>query len=184
MSALATLTIAGIPVRQDEDGRYCLNDFHKAAGSEPRHAPALWLNNQQTQELVNELEKDDIGNPISKIQGRGKQQGTYAIKELVYAYAMWISAKFHIVVIRAYDALVQTNPPIQSLPTFDGNLLINIQNGQIAAVESFPAGTFLIRPRDQESVRKWIMDFIPAQLLSLVIETASTRMQAILRGIK
>jgi hypothetical protein len=177
------IVIENIKISQDEDGRYCLNDLHKAAGSEPRHAPALWLNNQQTQELVNELEKDDIGNPISKIQGRGKQQGTYAIKELVYAYAMWISAKFHVSVIRAYDALVHTNLP-STFPQFDGNMIISISKGQITACESFPSGTFLIRPRDQESVRKWIMDFIPAQLLSLVIETASSRMQAILRGIK
>jgi hypothetical protein len=32
--------------------------------------------------------------------------GRFATKELVYAYAMWIKAEFHIQVICAYDALV------------------------------------------------------------------------------
>lgn len=43
--------------------------------------------------------------PISSIGG-GRHQGTWVIKELVDADATWISPKFHVQVIRAYDALV------------------------------------------------------------------------------
>jgi hypothetical protein len=41
---------------------------------------------------------------VKTAEGRGG--GTYAAKPLVYAYAMWISPKFHLHVIEAYDALV------------------------------------------------------------------------------
>ena len=45
-------TICRTAVQQDEVGRYCLNDLHKAAGGEKRHQPADWLRLQQTREFV------------------------------------------------------------------------------------------------------------------------------------
>jgi hypothetical protein len=109
------LVIANTQIRCDPSGRYCLNDLHQASGGANRHRPSLWLDNKQTRDLVDELSAEagstGAGNPapmppVESIQ-RGLGQGTYAIKELVYAYAMWISPRFHLHVIRAYDAMVQ-----------------------------------------------------------------------------
>jgi hypothetical protein len=105
------LVIGGFSVRQDQAGRYCLNDFHKASGESEKHKPPFWLRNEQTKDLISELQNCNSGyapidSPVNVIRGGGDKQGTYVVKELVYAYAMWISAKFHLMVIRAYDALV------------------------------------------------------------------------------
>jgi len=107
-----SLIVADISIRQDVDGRYCLNDLHRASGDEKKHGPSYWMASQQTQALVAEL-RGDTGNPVSVLKG-GSEQGTYVCKELVYAYAMWISPSFNLKVIRAYDAVV-TRPPLDPM---------------------------------------------------------------------
>lgn len=105
------ITICNTGIRQDKEGRYCLNDLHKAAiisGANGRtKEPGKFMAAQQTIELVMELtDTQNLGiAPVNAVKG-GLQQGTYVCKELVYAYAMWISAKFHLHVIRAFDAMV------------------------------------------------------------------------------
>ncbi|MCL6248029.1 KilA-N domain-containing protein [Acinetobacter sp. ANC 4945] len=106
------LVIGEFSIRQDEDGRYCLNDLHKASGYDKKHQPAYFIRNQQTKDLIAEIENPSNGASanlqmpaVGKVND-GKNNGTYVVKELVYSYAMWIFAKFHLMVIRAYDAMV------------------------------------------------------------------------------
>jgi phage antirepressor YoqD-like protein len=55
--------------------------------------------------------------PVAVLKGGSGPQGTFVVKELVYAYAMWVSPAFHLKVIRAYDAMV-SRPAGPALPDF------------------------------------------------------------------
>lgn len=104
------LTVCGVAIKQDAEGRYSLNDLHKAAvkegANERTKEPGKFMASPQTRELVEELTNtQNLGvAPVNRLHG-GKNPGTFVLKELVYAYAMWISPKFHLEVIHAYDRL-------------------------------------------------------------------------------
>ena len=76
------ISVANVAIRQF-DNLYSLNDLHKASGGENRHKPSLWLQNQQTSDLIDEISK--AGNPaldknqqvIQVVKG-GNKRGTYA----------------------------------------------------------------------------------------------------------
>lgn len=98
------IQISNVAIRQTSNNLYNLNDLHKAAGDKPEHQPNRWLRNQQTQELIAEIEAQ--GGKAAEVINGGKNRGTFVCKELVYAYATWISAKFFLLVIRTFDAVV------------------------------------------------------------------------------
>lgn len=102
-------------IRQDSEGRYCLNDLHKASGGAEKDKPYRWVRNDKTQELVEFLEDRGLTStsledrkraikPSVTVRGRGIT-GTYVCEDLVYDYAMWISPEFRLKVIRAFDTL-------------------------------------------------------------------------------
>ncbi|MFT8655919.1 MAG: phage antirepressor KilAC domain-containing protein [Acetobacter papayae] len=135
----STLAILGTTIRQDAEGRFCLNDCHKAAGAASNDAPAQWLRTDTAKKLIAELEtmqnctvSETTGKPV--LTEPGRNGGTYAVKELVYAYAMWISASFHLTVIRAFDALVMGNAPAINLndPAFLRQTLLGYTDKVIA----------------------------------------------------
>lgn len=111
---MSHIAINNTSIRRDATGRYCLNDLHRAAGGEKRHAPNEFLRLKQAAELVDELTGDSRFAPVESLRG-GAEPGTYVCKELVYAYAMWISAAFHLKVIRTFDAVQHQSAPA---PTF------------------------------------------------------------------
>ena len=111
MQNSTALIIAGTSVRQ-LNGLYSLNDLHKASGCEDKHQPAFFARREETQALVAEIcSADSQIKALETVRGRGKAQGTYACKELVIAYAAWISAAFHLKVIRVFLDSVQPAAP-------------------------------------------------------------------------
>jgi hypothetical protein len=54
------LVIAGVTVNTDEEGRYCLNDLHKAAGGADKHKVLNFIRLDSTRELVDELNCSEV----------------------------------------------------------------------------------------------------------------------------
>lgn len=139
---MAELSILSKEIRTNGEF-YSLNDLHKAAGSSKKHQPANFIRLENTRELIEEinnssdlrsivkpsnsqeLEIENYANSHSLALSKttGRNGGTWVCKELVYAYAMWISPKFHLHVIRAFDQMVSQPQPKQLSSTTDRKAL-------------------------------------------------------------
>ena len=109
---MSNLAILNNSIRTYEN-LYSLSDLHVASGNARKHQPSNFIRLDTTKELVAEIEQDNP-NPVKII--RGTQGGTYACEELVLAYAMWISPKFHLIVLRAFLAMHHNQPQQLALP--------------------------------------------------------------------
>lgn len=109
------LVIASTMIRRDSDGRYSLNDLHRAAvaqgANERTKEPGKFLDRPDIVDLIAELsDTQNLGiAPVRSIRG-GNDQGTYGIEQLVVAYAAWISPKFHLAVLNTFLAVQRSNP--------------------------------------------------------------------------
>ena len=112
-ASIQPFAIGEVSIRQ-HDGLYSLNDLHQAAGGEAKHKPSEWLRNQQAQELAQEISK--AGFPALETKRGGSSPGTYACRELVIAYAAWISPAFHLKVIRVFLDVVATQTAPKPIP--------------------------------------------------------------------
>lgn len=109
------------------DGLYSLNDLHKAAGYNATHRPNQFLRIDQTKALIHEIDRcADLRTAVLIKHG----VGTYVCKELVYAYAMWISPQFHLQVIRAFDQTQSTKALSATAQLDYQRILFVLENGQ------------------------------------------------------
>ena len=114
-----TIHIAGLTIEQSSNGLYSINDLHKASGGLAKHRPENWYRLQATINLIGFLESQALNqgskNVIETVSGRdigsqeknpcipiGDIQGTFVCRELVVAYATWISPQFFAHVIRTF----------------------------------------------------------------------------------
>ena len=132
---MTALTILTTEIRQLA-GLYSLNDLHKAAGSNKNHQPANFLRLDTAQALIDEIHSSEMRSASKTING-GPNRGTYVCRELVIAYAAWISAAFHLKVIRVF--LEQATPELMQIPQ---QFITAAQAGELATLiqERFPDG--------------------------------------------
>lgn len=109
---MSNLAILNTSIRTYEN-LFNLKDLHIASGNVKKHEPNRFVRLDTTKALIAEIEKDN--QHALKII-RGTNGGTYACEELVIAYAMWISPKFHLIVLRAFLAMHRNQAQQLSLP--------------------------------------------------------------------
>lgn len=113
---MSNLAILNTSIRTHES-LFSLNDIHKASGGAEKHRPSLFIRLDTTQDLISEIQKEVKSTDlIFKTTGGRGLRGTYACEELVLSYAMWISPKFHLVVLRAFLAMHRKQPQQLALP--------------------------------------------------------------------
>ncbi len=113
---MSNLAILNTSIRTHES-LFSLNDLHKASGGAEKHRPSLFIRLDTTQDLISEIQKEVKSTDlIFKTTGGRGLRGTYACEELMLAYAMWISPKFHLVVLRAFLAMHRKQPQQLALP--------------------------------------------------------------------
>lgn len=117
------LTIIDTHIRQDAQGRFCLNDMHRAAvaaGHDYKRCQVEhFTRTDTTRALVNELRINGELDfePLASTVGR--YGGTFAIRELVVAYAAWISPAFHVKVLQVFLAVAAPARPALARPQPD-----------------------------------------------------------------
>ncbi|MFS1526135.1 KilA-N domain-containing protein [Microbulbifer sp. 2304DJ12-6] len=92
--------IAGVEITTDMEGRFNLNALHTASGGEKRNGPTYWLTLESTQQLIEEIKKQNTGIPV--FTAKGRSGGSFAVEQLAVAYANWISPAFYLQVIDTF----------------------------------------------------------------------------------
>lgn len=114
------LTIIDTEIRQDAQGRFRLNDLHRAAvaaGHDYKRCQVEhFTRTDTTQALVNELRKNGELDFEPLVSTAGRYGGTYACRELVIAYAAWISPAFHLKVLQVFLAATAASRPVLARP--------------------------------------------------------------------
>jgi len=112
---LPAISVGSVQIHQ-YNGLYRLNDLHRASGGDTKHQPSNFIRLETTQALIAEISNSsDLRNYSPTETRTGRYGSTYACRELVIAYAAWISAEFHLQVIRVFleaaDRAQQALPP-------------------------------------------------------------------------
>ncbi|MEX3614440.1 MAG: KilA-N domain-containing protein [Burkholderia gladioli] len=174
-------TVGSVAIRE-LDGLFSLNDLHKASGGEAKHRPGLFLSNLQTKSLITEISNAGIPVFKSKVGANG---GTYACRELVIAYAAWISAAFHLKVIRVFLDATGTQAATAAPASRDLALtllektrwMLTVQNGHAVLIDVSP-GAVIVKPDEIADLIQRRDGYIPLNLIPDILAAAVGRLGA------
>lgn len=108
LPAVLTLTFDGrtVQLNPDEAGRYSLNVLFRASGAPRNKTPSRWNDRGQVDDLIEKYSTTEFSVLKTNNGGSAATRGVWAIKELIFAYAEWISPDFHKVVLDTFSAAV------------------------------------------------------------------------------
>lgn len=102
-----SLSVFETDVHLDADGRFSLNDIHKAAVAAglatENQAPSKFLRNEGVINYIKQLDTDGQKRASVFSKKGGKLQGTYAVRLVAMRYAAWIDAKVEVEVYRKVE---------------------------------------------------------------------------------
>ena len=105
-----TVSVNGVSVRLDDEGRYNLNDLHAAAVAEGKatesQRPSNFLKSVQVKRFVSELTKATKIASVKVIKG-GTQPGIWGLELVAIRYAAWLSVEFEIKVYQTFQMMVR-----------------------------------------------------------------------------
>lgn len=120
--AASATVIESISIRRDAEGRYSLNDLHRAAmmagKATESQRPGEFLRSDSVKAFVAayDASESDAGFTASvhSVKG-GKSQGTYAAELIAIRYAAWIDPSFEVKVYRTFQSAAQKSNDWQRL---------------------------------------------------------------------
>ncbi|EAZ1160315.1 KilA-N domain-containing protein [Salmonella enterica] len=111
-----TVSVNGVSVCVDNEGRYSLNDLHAAAVANGEatesQRPSVYLRSAQIKRFVKALKSKALksaleqNQPLMVIKG-GDQSGAWGVELLAIRYAAWIKPEFEIEVYEVFRTVVR-----------------------------------------------------------------------------
>ncbi|MEX0497653.1 KilA-N domain-containing protein [Raoultella terrigena] len=105
-----TVSVNGVSVRVDVEGRYNLNDLHAAAVAEGNatesQRPSNFTKSKSIKEFVKELTAATKIAALKTVNG-GPNHGVWGLELVAIRYAAWLSAKFEIKVYQTFQTVIR-----------------------------------------------------------------------------